>query len=97
MSGVGFGAAMSVSVQRGDRTGGMFDWPGRVPPGVFGWPGAAGTACWMNPERDFFLLYLTQYWPSWLNGSMRPDIIEAAYDDLGSGFIDQDSSKEAGL
>ena len=97
LSGVGFGAAMAVSVRRGNRTGGMFDWPGRVPPGVFGWPGAAGTACWMDPERDFFLLYLTQYWPSWLNGSMRPDIIEAAYDDLGSGFIDQDSSQEAGL
>jgi CubicO group peptidase (beta-lactamase class C family) len=86
LSGVGFGAGMSVSPTGSQRTGGLFDWPGDVPPGVFGWPGMAGTACWMDPERKFFLLYLTQYWPSWLNGTMRPDIIEAAYQDLnGTG------------
>lgn len=82
LSGIGFGAAMSVSLLDSNRTGGLFDWPGKVPKGVFGWPGAAGTACWMDPERDFFLLYLTQYWPSSLNGGMRADIVEAAYGDL---------------
>ena len=82
LSGVGFGAGMAVSLTGSQKTGGMFDWPGEVPAGVFGWPGAAGTACWMDPERRFFLLYLTQYWPSWLNGEMRPDIIAAAYRDL---------------
>jgi CubicO group peptidase (beta-lactamase class C family) len=84
LSRVGFGAAMSVSLRPGKRTGGAFDWPGDVPAGVFGWPGAAGTACWIDPERRFFLLFLTQYWPSWLNGSMRPDVIAAAYRDLAS-------------
>jgi CubicO group peptidase (beta-lactamase class C family) len=83
LSGVGFGAAMAVSLTASERTGGMFDWPGDAPAGVFGWPGAAGTACWMDPARNFFLVYLTQYWPSWLNGAMRPDIIAAAYRDLG--------------
>jgi len=85
LSGVGHGAGMSVSLQAGTRTGGMFDWPGDVPAGVFGWPGAAGTACWMDPERRFFLVFLTQYWPSWLNGEMRPDIVAAAYRDLQRG------------
>lgn len=85
LSGVGFGAGLSVSLTDSSRTDGMFDWPGDVPAGVFGWPGAAGTACWMDPERQFFLLYLTQYWPSWLNGAMRPDIIAAAYRDIGAG------------
>lgn len=85
LSGIGFGAGMSVSLVPGVRTGGMFDWPGDVPAGVFGWPGAAGTACWMDPERDFLLVYLAQYWPSWVNGGMRPDIIAAAYRDLASG------------
>jgi CubicO group peptidase (beta-lactamase class C family) len=94
LSGVGFGAAMSVSMTRGERTGGMFDWPGSVPPGVFGWPGAAGTACWMDPETDFFLLLLTQYWPSWLNGGMRPDLIAAAYDDLRPIVTDQHNFTE---
>lgn len=83
LSGIGFGAAMSVSMEQGQSTGGAFDWPGAVPTGVFGWPGSAGTACWMDPNRDFFLVYMTQYWPSWLNGSMRPEIIAAAYRDLG--------------
>jgi len=82
LSGVGHGAGLSVSLRAGERTGGMFDWPGDVPAGVFGWPGAAGTACWMDPERQFFLLLLTQYWPSWLNGEMRPHIVAAAYRDL---------------
>jgi CubicO group peptidase (beta-lactamase class C family) len=72
----------------------MFDWPGSVPPGVFGWPGAAGTACWMDPETDFFLLLLTQYWPSWLNGGMRPDLIAAAYDDLRPIVTDQHNFTE---
>ncbi|WP_051768016.1 serine hydrolase [Sphingobium sp. DC-2] len=87
LSGAGFGAGMSVSLTGGHRTGGMFDWPGEVPAGVFGWPGAAGTACWMDPSRGFFLLYLTQYWPSSLNGEMRPDIIAAAYRDLKRGDL----------
>lgn len=82
LSGIGFGAGMSVSLSESQKTGNMFDWPGAVPAGVFGWPGAAGTACWMDPERHFFLLYLAQYWPSWLNGDMRPDLIAAAYRDL---------------
>jgi len=82
LHGAAMGAAMSVQVAPGMATGDMFDWPGAVPAGVFGWPGAAGTACWMDPERRFFLLFLTQYWPSWINGSMRPDIIAAAYRDL---------------
>ena len=82
LSGAGFGAGMSVQLQPGHQTGGMFDWPGDTPAGVFGWPGAAGTACWMDPNRRFFLLFLTQYWPSWLNGAMRPEVIAAAYRDL---------------
>lgn len=82
LSSIGFGAGMSVSLAQGFTTGGAFDWPGAVPAGVFGWPGAAGTACWMDPERDFFLVFLTQYWPSWLNGTMRPAVIAAAYRDL---------------
>jgi len=82
LSGIGFGAAMSISLEPGRKTGGQFDWPGDVPAGVFGWPGAAGTACWIDPERRFFLLYLAQYWPSWLNGAMRPELIAAAYRDL---------------
>lgn len=65
LSGVGFGAGIAVSLKGSRRTDGMFDWPGDVPAGVFGWPGAAGTACWVDLERKFFLLYLTQYWPSW--------------------------------
>jgi len=85
LSGVGHGAGMSVSLQAGARTDGMFDWPGDVPAGVFGWPGAAGTACWIDPESRFFLVFLTQYWPSWLNGEMRPNIIAAAYRDLQRG------------
>lgn len=84
LSGAGFGAGMSVQLEAGHSTGGMFDWPGAAPQGVFGWPGAAGTACWMDPERRFFLLFLTQYWPSWLNGSMRPELVEAAYRDLAA-------------
>ena len=84
LSGVGFGAGLSVSLTDSSRTDGMFDWPGDVPAGVFGWPGAAGTACWMDPQRQFFLIYLTQYWPSWLNGAMRPSIIAAAYRDIGA-------------
>jgi len=83
LSSVGFGAGMSVSLAPSRRTGGMFDWPCDVPAGVFGWPGAAGTACWMDPERDFLLVWMVQYWPSWLNGEMRPDVIAAAYADLG--------------
>jgi CubicO group peptidase (beta-lactamase class C family) len=79
LSGVGFGAGMSVQVAPGRRTGGQFDWPGDVPAGVFGWPGSAGTACWIDPERGCFLLFLTQYWPSWINGSLRPEVIAAAY------------------
>ena len=82
LSNVGMGAGMSVSLAPSEQTNSFFDWPGSVPAGVFGWPGAAGTACWMDPERKFFLLYLTQYWPSWLNGSMRPEIVAAAYRDL---------------
>jgi hypothetical protein len=39
----------------------------------------------MDPERRFFLLYLAQYWPSWMNGAMRPDIVAAAYRDLDRG------------
>jgi CubicO group peptidase (beta-lactamase class C family) len=82
LSGAGYGAAMSVQVAPGSRTGGQFDWPGDAPVGVFGWCGAAGTACWLDPDRRFFLLFLTQYWPSWINGAMRPDVIAAAYQDL---------------
>lgn len=82
LSAAGFGAGMSIQLEAGHSTGGMFDWPGTVPQGVFGWPGAAGTACWIDPERRFFLLFLTQYWPSWLNGSMRPELVAAAYRDL---------------
>ena len=82
LHGAGMGAAMSVQIEPGITTGDMFDWPGAVPAGVFGWPGAAGTACWMDPDRRFFLLFLTQYWPSWINGAMRPDLIAAAYRDL---------------
>lgn len=82
LHGAAMGAAMSVRVSPGMATGDMFDWPGAVPTGVFGWPGAAGTACWMDPQRRFFLLFLTQYWPSWINGAVRPDIIAAAYRDL---------------
>jgi len=84
LSNVGFGAAMSVSLAPSARTGGAFDWPGDVPAGVFGWPGAAGSACWIDPARDFFLVWMTQYWPSWLNGEMRPEIIAAAYADLSA-------------
>ncbi len=87
LSGVGFGAAMSIQLAPGQRTGGMFDWPGDCPAGVFGWPGAAGTACWIDPERRFFLLFLTQYWPSWINGTMRPDVIAAAYRDLAGSSV----------
>lgn len=82
LAGAGFGAGMSVQMAPGRGTGGMFDWPGLVPADVFGWPGAAGTACWIDPRRRFFLLFLTQYWPSWINGAMRPEIIAAAYRDL---------------
>lgn len=87
LSGAGMGAGMSVQVEAGRSTGGMFDWPGEVPKGVFGWPGAAGTACWMDPERRFFLLFLTQFWPSWINGSMRPQVIAAAYQDLAAAML----------
>jgi len=73
---------MSVSLQAGQRTGGAFDWPGDVPAGVFGWPGAGGTACWMDPDRDLFVIFMVQYWPAWLNGAMRPDIVAAAYRDI---------------
>jgi CubicO group peptidase (beta-lactamase class C family) len=83
LSNIGFGAAMAVSLGQSRRTGGGFDWPGDVPAGVFGWPGAAGTACWMDPERRFLLVWMVQYWPSWLNGELRPDVIAAAYADLG--------------
>ena len=79
---IGMGAGMSVSLADSRSTQGLFDWPGEVPAGVFGWPGMAGTACWMDPNRNFFLLYLTQYSPAWLNGAMRPDMIAAAYRDL---------------
>jgi len=82
LPGIGFGAGMSVQMEPGRRTDGSFAWPGEVPVGVFGWPGAAGTACWIDPDRQFFLLFLTQYWPSWLNPAMRPDVIAAAYRDL---------------
>jgi len=68
---IGFGAAMSV--QTGD---------GEAPAGVFGWPGAAGTACWIDPTRKFFLLFLVQYWPPHINIDMRPRVIAAAYRDL---------------
>ena len=79
LSNVAMGAGMSVSLKRSEQTNGIFDWPGAAPAGVFGWPGAAGTACWMDPD---FLLYMTQFWPSWLNGSMRPEIVAATYRDL---------------
>ncbi|GAD47822.1 putative hydrolase [Caenibius tardaugens NBRC 16725] len=82
LAGIGFGAGMSVQLSPGRRTEGMFAWPGEVPVGVVGWPGAAGTACWIDPDRRFFLVLMTQYWPSWLNASMRPDIIAAAYSDM---------------
>ncbi|MAL94880.1 MAG: serine hydrolase [Haliea sp.] len=71
---VGFGAAMSV--QTGD---------GEAPEGVFGWPGAAGTACWIDPTRKFFLLFLVQYWPPHINIDMRPRVIAEAYRDLAEG------------
>lgn len=89
LSGAGMGAGMSVQGEAGKSTGGMFDWPGEVPKGVFGWPGAAGTACWMDPERRFFLLFLTQFWPSWINGSMRPQVIAAAYQDLSAAMLSE--------
>jgi len=85
LSGIGFGAGMSVQLVPGERTDGAFAWPGEVPAGVFGWPGLAGTACWIDPARNFFLLFLTQYWPSWINGSIRPEVIAAAYRDLDRG------------
>jgi len=47
-------------------------------------PGAAGTAVWIDPAARFFLVFLAQYWPSWLNPTMRPDLIAAAYRDLAS-------------
>jgi len=87
LSGAGFGAAMSVQLEPGHTTGGAFDWPGAVPAGVYGWPGAGGTACWIDPDRRFFLLFLTQYWPSWINGTMRPEVIAAAYRDLQSDAV----------
>lgn len=83
LPGAGFGAGMSVQVQPGfvDPEG-MFQWPGEVPVGVFGWPGAGGTACWMDPQRKAFVLMLCQFWPSWLNPMMRPEVIAAAYRDF---------------
>jgi len=84
LSGAGFGAGMSVQIAQGRSTGGQFDWPGDAPIGVFGWPGAGGTACWIDPDRRFFLLFLTQYWPSWINGGLRPAVIAAAYRDLAA-------------
>jgi len=69
--GIGFGAAMSVQVADGE-----------APAGVFGWPGAAGTGCWIDPARRFFLVFMTQYWPPEINVTMRPEIIAAAYRDL---------------
>ena len=82
LAGAGFGAGMSVQVEPGRDTDGMFAWPGAVPAGVFGWPGAAGTAAWIDPTARFFLVFLTQYWPSWLNPQMRPELIAAAYRDI---------------
>ena len=84
LAGAGFGAGMSVQTAPGQVTGGMFAWPGEVPAGVFGWPGAAGTAVWIDPAARFFLVFLAQYWPSWLNPTMRPDLIAAAYRDIAS-------------
>lgn len=71
---VGFGAAMSV--QTGD---------GEAPAGVFGWPGAAGTGCWIDPVRDFLLVFMVQYWPSDINIMLRSEVIGAAYADLRAG------------
>jgi len=71
--GMGFGAAMSVQTAAGE-----------APEGVSGWPGAAGTGCWIDRERKFFLVFMTQYWPPEINVTMRSDIIAAAYRDLGS-------------
>ncbi len=68
---VGFGAAMSV--QTGD---------GEAPAGVFGWPGAAGTGCWIDPVRQFLLVFMVQYWPADINIMLRPEVIGAAYTDL---------------
>jgi CubicO group peptidase (beta-lactamase class C family) len=67
----GFGAAMSV------QTG-----PGDTPAGVCGWPGASGTGVWMDPQRRFFFVFMTQSWPPTVNIHMRPEIIAAAYADL---------------
>jgi CubicO group peptidase (beta-lactamase class C family) len=71
--GVGFGAAMQVQL-----TGAA------VPKGVFGWMGAAGTAVWLDPERRFFFLFMTQYWPSEINPMLRPELIAAVYRDLAA-------------
>lgn len=84
LEGAGFGAGMSVQLAPGRLTDGLFAWPGAVPAGVYGWPGSAGTACWIDPERRFFLLFLAQYWPSWLNPTMRPEVIAAAYRDISN-------------
>lgn len=92
--GAGFGAGMSVQVEPGRKTDGLFVWPGAVPTGVFGWPGSAGTACWLDPERRFFLLFLTQYWPSWLHAGMRADIIAAAYRDLNAHMAGKHASRQ---